>query len=65
MVLASQVRDGERTFCECVSTLVSYDDDAKCSRRLQEEELALLASHFFPTDDCAFTGPVRGAAAHT
>ncbi|MGW0580001.1 acyl-CoA thioesterase [Streptomyces sp. NPDC002920] len=43
--LVSHVTRGPRIYCTCVSTLVAYDLAARCSRRLDEEELEILARH--------------------
>ncbi|MCX4763609.1 hypothetical protein OG562_22120 [Streptomyces sp. NBC_01275] len=46
--LVSRITRGARVYCTCVSTLVAYDPAARCSRRLDEEELTLLARHAAP-----------------
>ncbi|MFF3938456.1 acyl-CoA thioesterase [Streptomyces phaeofaciens] len=43
--LVSRITRGPRTFCTCASTLVAYDLTARCSRRLDEGELAVLGRH--------------------
>ena len=43
--VTSRVTRDARVFCTGVSTAVAYDPDARCSRRLEEEELALAARH--------------------
>ncbi|MFI5800528.1 acyl-CoA thioesterase [Streptomyces sp. NPDC051677] len=46
--LTSRVTRDARVFCTCVSTAVAYDPDARCARRLDEEERALAARHATP-----------------
>ncbi|TQJ54098.1 thioesterase family protein [Streptomyces sp. NBC_00080] len=46
--VTSRVTRDARVFCTCVSTAVAYDPDARCSRRLEEEERALAARHATP-----------------
>jgi acyl-CoA thioester hydrolase len=46
--LTSRVTRDARVFCTCVSTAVAYDPDARCARRLEEEERALAARHATP-----------------
>ncbi|GJF33937.1 thioesterase [Kitasatospora sp. NE20-6] len=46
--LVSRITRDGRTFCTCTSTLVAYDPDGRCPRRLDADELALLARHTDP-----------------
>ncbi|MFD4600063.1 acyl-CoA thioesterase [Streptomyces sp. NPDC058464] len=43
--LTSRITRGDRVFCTCVSTCVAYDPVARRTRRLEEDELAVLARH--------------------
>ncbi|MEU1336191.1 acyl-CoA thioesterase [Streptomyces sp. NPDC090075] len=44
-LLTSRITRGDRVFCTCVSTCVAYDPTARRTRRLEDDELAVLAGH--------------------
>ncbi|MEV5956845.1 thioesterase family protein [Streptomyces sp. NPDC051987] len=48
--LTSRITRGDQVFCTCVSTCVAYDPAARRTRRLEDDELAVLARH--ATCDC-------------
>ncbi|WP_217546736.1 thioesterase family protein [Streptomyces sp. GbtcB6] len=43
--LTSRITRGDQVFCTCVSTCVAYDPAARRTRRLEDDELAVLARH--------------------